>query len=376
MFRRVAAVIFLYCLIADVSVGADPSFEKDRQPWLQSHCIRCHGVEKQEGEFRIDTLSPEVGVKDTPHWAEIIERITSGEMPPKDAKNRPSADASAKIVEWLAARIKEGEAARMARRDRVSYYRLTRDEYVNSVRDLIGVEYDAADPGGLLEDPEWNGFERLGSVLTLSPTHIEKYMTAAEVVLAEAYSAKKVEYLELSRRAVEMQPGQPHYERLEQAGLLDKVRYPLTTAGITKGDILLFRISTMSPFVIQQRALPQWDRVGHAVIVALRPCLWNHCVTNEHFGSGVRRKPRALRQRSSTAGQTADRRLDQSAAQLAAKRKKTSRNSLSWRPTRSVFDAPSIRLSLGWLRPRSASFRFTEQTELTHKQIFEHPSHA
>ena len=75
----------------------------------------------------------------------------------------------------------------------------------------------------MLEDPEWNGFQRLGSVLTLSATHIEKYMTAAEVVLDEAYPEKKVEYLDLSRRSVEMRPGQAHYERLEKAGLLDKV---------------------------------------------------------------------------------------------------------------------------------------------------------
>ena len=80
--------------------------------------------------------------------------------------------------------------ARMAARGRVSYNRLTRDEYVNTVRDLIGVHFDATDPGGFLEDPEWRGFERLGSVLTLSPSNIEKYLTAAETVLAEAYPAR------------------------------------------------------------------------------------------------------------------------------------------------------------------------------------------
>lgn len=241
-------IVVLFSFFASVSVADDSSFEKDLQPYIQLHCIGCHGEKKQEGDFRIDTLSPDVGLQDTPHWAEVIERISSGEMPPDDAKTQPSPDESANIIEWLAARIKEGEAERMARRDRVSYHRLTREEYVNSVRDLIGVEYDAADPGGLLEDPEWNGFERLGSVLTLSPTHIEKYMTAAEVVLAEAYPDKKVEYLELSRRAVEMRSGQPHYERLEKAGLLDKVRYPLTTAGE------LFRAS--SPFRGPNRDFP------------------------------------------------------------------------------------------------------------------------
>ena len=248
MIRYLPVIILLSCLVVDNCVADDPSFERDLEPWLQAHCLSCHGSEKQEGEFRIDTLSREVGMQDTSHWSEIIERINSGEMPPKDAKTQPSAVEIAKVVEWLAARIKEGEATRMARRDRVSYHRLTREEYVNSVRDLIGVEYDASDPGGLLEDPEWNGFERLGSVLTLSGTHIEKYMTAAEIVLAEAYPDKKVEYLDLSHRAVEMRPGQPHYERLEKAGLLDKVRYPMSTSGE------LFRSS--SPFHGPGRTFP------------------------------------------------------------------------------------------------------------------------
>jgi hypothetical protein len=42
---------------------------------------------------------------------------------------------------------------------------LTRDEYANTVRDLLGVPFDAADPNGLPEDPEWHGFERIGSVI-------------------------------------------------------------------------------------------------------------------------------------------------------------------------------------------------------------------
>ena len=43
--------------------------------------------------------------------------------------------------------------------------------------------YDAADPSGLPEDPDWHGFQRIGSVLTFSPAHIEKYMLAAEMAL-------------------------------------------------------------------------------------------------------------------------------------------------------------------------------------------------
>ena len=61
------------------------------------------------------------------------------------------------------------------------------------MRDLLGVQFDAADPGGFLEDPEWHGFERIGSVLTLSPSNIEKYLAAAETILAEAYPESAAE---------------------------------------------------------------------------------------------------------------------------------------------------------------------------------------
>lgn len=176
--------------------------------FLDTHCVNCHDADSEKGNFRIDNLSSKVGLENTPQWLEVMERINSGEMPPKKEKKRPSAQDSANIVEWLAARMKEGEAARMATRGRVSYNRLTRDEYVNTARDLLGVQYDAKDPGALLEDQEWHGFERIGSVLTLSPSNIEKYLAAAEVVLAEAYpelpnpKAKPVPPFGGSKRAI------------------------------------------------------------------------------------------------------------------------------------------------------------------------------
>ena len=207
----------------------DPAQKADR--FFKDHCIRCHGAEMQEGDFRIDALSPKVGLEDTPQWVEIMERINSGEMPPADVPDPPDADLKAAIVEWIASRMKEGEAARLAKRDRVSYRRLTREEYVFTMRDLIGVQYDATDPGGLLQDPEWHGFERIGPILTLSPAHIEKYIRAAEIVLAEAYPETPIEYREASKRAMEVREDHPHYERLKEQSLLDKVRAPLTTEG-------------------------------------------------------------------------------------------------------------------------------------------------
>ena len=85
------------------------------------------------------------------------------------------------------AQLTEAESARQAAvGEKVSFRRLSREEYRNTIRDLLGVTYDASDPAGLPEDPDWQGFERIGSVLTLSPAHVEKYLAAAETVLNEA----------------------------------------------------------------------------------------------------------------------------------------------------------------------------------------------
>ncbi|HSU68868.1 MAG TPA: DUF1592 domain-containing protein [Tepidisphaeraceae bacterium] len=222
--------IFGFVLVAaGVCYGA-PAGGLDRQVagYFQSHCLKCHGPDKQKGDFRIDSLSPKVGFDDTPQWLEVMTRISAGEMPPKKVTVRPSEEESAKIVEWISSRMKDGEAARMAARPLVSYNRLTREEYVNTVRDLLGVQYDANDPGAFLEDPEWHGFERIGSVLTLSPSNLEKYLGAAETILDEAFPAKRLPAVKIDQpiplpRTIPEQ----HRTRLEALGLLDKVRYEL-----------------------------------------------------------------------------------------------------------------------------------------------------
>lgn len=207
--------------------------------YIEKHCLECHDADTQKGDFRMDNLSPKVGHENTPQWLEVMERISSGEMPPKKVKTRPTAEESAKVVEWLAARMKEGESARMALRPPVSYNRLTRDEYVNTVRDLLGVEFNASDPGAFLEDPEWHGFERIGSVLTLSPANVEKYLAAAEVILAEAYPEQPPKMLEGTRPALlPEQIHERHRERLKSQGVLEKIPFEMWPGDIFRYSLL------------------------------------------------------------------------------------------------------------------------------------------
>lgn len=160
--------------------------------FLQTHCFRCHGEKKQKGDFRMDTLSRDFAdLKAAEKWAEVMDRINAGEMPPEDEK-QPSASEIGGMVNWLSARLKEGEATRMAKRGPVSLYRLSREEYGNTVYDLLGAYYDVDAQGAFNEDPRWHGFDRIGSMLSLSPSHVDRYFKAAESVLERAFPEKPV----------------------------------------------------------------------------------------------------------------------------------------------------------------------------------------
>ncbi|MEZ6140561.1 MAG: DUF1592 domain-containing protein [Zavarzinella sp.] len=221
-----AAFIFCTCftLLAGLPASAADQLDAKVSQYLVKYCYECHS--KSNHDFRIDQLSPKVGFENTPQWAEILGRITAGEMPPKKHPVQPDPKLSTMVTQWLSDQLKSGEAARMAARGKVSFHRLSRDEYVNTVRDLLGVQFDATDPGGFLDDPEWHGFERIGSVLTLSPANIEKYLAAAETILDEAFPDTEAPLFTGSKRAIlETQINSRHRETLRERGLLDKVRF-------------------------------------------------------------------------------------------------------------------------------------------------------
>src|SRR5687768_17893602 len=103
--RRSWLPILSLILVPQASFAAaqDPKV----QAYFDAHCMRCHGPDEAKAEFRIDTLSKLVGMENTPQWLEIMERINSGEMPPKKVLKRPSADESAGVVAWIAAKMNE-----------------------------------------------------------------------------------------------------------------------------------------------------------------------------------------------------------------------------------------------------------------------------
>jgi hypothetical protein len=225
-FRDLLRSRLLLNAIISLGFAGAVSGEEPFEAFLEKHCIVCHGPQNEEGDLGIHQLSRDFkSGADTHHWAEVLDKVNSGEMPP-EKELQPTQEEIAAFVMSLDSRLKEGRASRMAARPLVAHYRLSRKEYQNTVYDLLGVSYDPTKPGELNEDTLWHGFERIGSELSLSPSHVDRYYRAAEIVLDRALSTASVEPRKVRKTAADILPsgGKTQQAALDRFGIKRPLR--------------------------------------------------------------------------------------------------------------------------------------------------------
>ena len=187
--RRLSVVCWAIVGIAGSATSAEPKtivFARDIKPVLQRLCVGCHGPKKQEAKLRLDTLSTDlVKGSDAETWHDVLNKLNLGEMPPKKAEQQLTSSERRLLVRWLTSELRRAEEVARSTGGRVVMRRLTRYEYNNTMRDLLGVEFDYAEnlpPESVSRD----GFQNNGSVLGISPIQVEYYLKAARLALGKA----------------------------------------------------------------------------------------------------------------------------------------------------------------------------------------------
>lgn len=250
--RSVAISLLFACLSLTGKVcAAEDARSTLVAPFFQEHCNRCHGEKKQKGDLRVDDLKVDLQSPATmAHWEEIMNRINSGDMPPDD-EPRPNPAEISRVVDWIVQQLRESESVRQSSAgEAVAFRKLTRDEYANTIRDLLGVNFDVKAPSGLPEDPDWKGFERIGSVLTLSPAHIEKYLAAADAILDEALSLRPEPKREVIRWEAFDMRWKDFKQEYETRGIADKVRIDIVPRNYTT-DTWNVDIKTTGDYIVR-----------------------------------------------------------------------------------------------------------------------------
>ena len=75
-------------------------------PFLQKHCVSCHGPTKRKGDLVLHELKPEslaAGLT-ADLWAGVHERLATGDMPPQ-GEPRPPAEGLNRVILWVRAEL-------------------------------------------------------------------------------------------------------------------------------------------------------------------------------------------------------------------------------------------------------------------------------
>ena len=142
---------------------------------LQQYCVVCHNETLRTADFSLEGVTASELSKHTSALEKVLRRLASGEMPPTGMP-RPSDSARFELVSWLETRLDE-HASDNPNPGSPAIHRLNRAEYSNAIRDLLGIDLDHSED--LPADDSGYGFDNIGDVLTVSPLHIEKYISAA-----------------------------------------------------------------------------------------------------------------------------------------------------------------------------------------------------
>jgi hypothetical protein len=88
------------------------------------------------------------------------------------------------MVDWVRKTLDQADSRQPVDPGRVTARHLNRVEYQNSIRDLLGVNFQATKEFPV--DDSGDGFDNIGDVLSVSPLLTEKYVAAAERIAARA----------------------------------------------------------------------------------------------------------------------------------------------------------------------------------------------
>ena len=183
--RSLSSALLLATLAAGGATGAadEPTLGGQIKPLLKQYCVDCHNPEKQKGDLDLVPFLDDAKMKEHRDvWEKIAELVESREMPPKK-KPQPSDEQRDLVLGFIDNQFAKLDAAAEKNPGRVTIRRLNKEEYRNTIRDLLGVDFN---PEDFPNDEVGYGFDNIADVLSLSPMLMEKFLAAADEIVHKA----------------------------------------------------------------------------------------------------------------------------------------------------------------------------------------------
>jgi len=187
------ALIALSPLLSAAERGQD-AYQQRVLPLLQKFCYDCHGDGSDKGDFALDEY-PEYSklIADKVLWDHTRQQLVTHVMPPLK-KDQPSLPERDEVVKWIDDTVFWFDPQSIDP-GHVTFRRLNRNEYNNTIRDLLFVDTKPANQ--FPPDDTGYGYDNIGDVLSISPLLMEKYIRAANAVTEKAFDVSNVERVDM-----------------------------------------------------------------------------------------------------------------------------------------------------------------------------------
>ncbi len=181
----------VFCVVCGGVQAARPStqaataVESSKSPeraLLDQYCVTCHNQRAKTANLTLDTMDLAQLSTHADVWEKVVRKLRGGLMPPPGLP-RPDSATVTRFVSWLERSLDEAAAAD-PNPGRVALHRLNRTEYARAIEELLALRIDAT--AFLPQDDEADGFDNVASVLKVSPSFLDQYISAARIVSTRA----------------------------------------------------------------------------------------------------------------------------------------------------------------------------------------------
>ena len=186
--------------------------ENDEWDMLDEYCTHCHNDKDFKGGASFEWLNASEMQTDAKLWETITRKLRARLMPPRDEKHPDQA----RVNTFLTSVEDKLDALEQAAPNPGAplLHRLNRSEYTNAIRDVLGLEINAATL--LPPDDSAGGFDNAAQALTVSPALLQGYLSASAKVAAMAVGDPSMTPAPVTYRTA---PDQSQDEHIEGAPL-------------------------------------------------------------------------------------------------------------------------------------------------------------
>ena len=143
------------------------------------YCLNCHDAAVKKANLDLESILEDPVALHPREWEQVIRKLRARQMPPANRKQRPDEPTYQAILSRLEASLDAAAVKDINPGRTDTLRRLNRTEYQNAIRDLLALDIDAT--ALLPKDDASHGFDNI-NVGTLSPTLLDRYITAAQKI--------------------------------------------------------------------------------------------------------------------------------------------------------------------------------------------------